>query len=192
MTLAVGERNKAGSLNLHLGDADCTSHSYTFSLRTLKPNLRQQVVADYGASLAEPLKVEKEGTTPGLGPIHSLLVIGDWSDKPVDVVLSGIALVPPTAELRARQESSGKSRPGRPNRLAKRPRLRRRRGKTCWKKVRNIRRTARRSRTSSPWRRTLSPSPCRLGNTLAINSCPMLPNPATRLSKRRRTSRGTR
>jgi endoglucanase len=70
-------------------------------LRNLKPGAPRQVVADYGASLAEPLKVEKAGTTPGLRHISSLLVIGDWSDKPVDVVLSRIALVPPTDQLRA-------------------------------------------------------------------------------------------
>ena len=58
-------------------------------------------MADYGASLAEPSKVEKAGTTPGLGQISSLIVVGDWSDKPVDVVLSRIALVPPTDEIRA-------------------------------------------------------------------------------------------
>ena len=45
--------------------------------------------------------MEKAGTTPGLGPDSGLMVIGDWSDKPVDVVLSRIALVPPTDEIRA-------------------------------------------------------------------------------------------
>ena len=100
LTLALGEQNKAGSLNLHLGDADGTSHTYKFDLRKLKPGAPQQVVADYGASLAEPQNVEKPGTAPGLGPLTIFMVIGDWSDKPIDVVLSRIALAPPTDELR--------------------------------------------------------------------------------------------
>ena len=101
MTLAVTERNRAGMLSLHLTNADGTSHIYDFELRKLKPNAPQQLVADFGASLAEPSKVEKAGATPGLGQISSLIVVGDWSDKPVDVVLSRIALVPPTDEIRA-------------------------------------------------------------------------------------------
>ena len=101
LTLVVGEQNKAATLSLHLGDADGTTHTYKFDLRKLKPGMPRQLPADSGASLAEPEKVEKAGTTPGLDNIASLLVIGDWSDKAVDVVLSGIALVPPTDELRA-------------------------------------------------------------------------------------------
>ncbi|MGA2255690.1 MAG: glycoside hydrolase family 9 protein [Thermoguttaceae bacterium] len=103
MTVAVTERNKAGSLNLHLTDANGTIHTYRFELRNLKPNTPQQLVTDYGASLAEPLTVEKSGITPGLGQISTLMIIGDWSDKPVDVVLSRIALVPPTDEMRAQR-----------------------------------------------------------------------------------------
>ena len=37
MTLAVTARNQAGSLSLHLADADGTTHSYRFDLRKLKP-----------------------------------------------------------------------------------------------------------------------------------------------------------
>ncbi len=95
------ERNKAGNLTLHLSDADGASHSYRFELRNLKPNSPQQLVADYGASLAEPLKVEKVGTPPGLRQISTWMIVGDWSDKPIDLVLSGIALVPPTDDIRA-------------------------------------------------------------------------------------------
>ena len=101
MTLAVGEQNKASTLNLHLSDADGTSHQYKFDLRELKPGASQQVVAEYGASLAEPQNVEKAGKTPGLDNVASLMVIGDWSGNTVDVVLSGIVLVPPTDEFRA-------------------------------------------------------------------------------------------
>ena len=104
MMLVVGEQNKAGSLSLHLGDADGTSHSFRFDLRQLKPGVAQQVVADYGASLAEPQSVEKVGTTLGLDGVASLMVIGDWSGNVVDVMLSGIVLVPPTDDLRAQRE----------------------------------------------------------------------------------------
>jgi endoglucanase len=103
MTLAVGEQNKASTLNLHLSDADGTSHTYKFDLRKLKPGEPQQLVADYGASLAEPQNVEKAGKTPGLDNVASLMVIGDWSGNTVDVVLSGIVLVPPTDEIRAQR-----------------------------------------------------------------------------------------
>ena len=101
MTLAVGQQNKAETLSLHLSDADGTSHAYKFDLRKLKPGTPQQIVADYGASLAEPQNVEKPGGTPGLDAVASLMVIGDWSGNPVEVVLSGIVLVPPTDERRA-------------------------------------------------------------------------------------------
>jgi len=103
MTLAVTEQNQAATLNLHLGDADGTSHAYRFDLRKLKPGQPQTVIPEYGASLAEPLKVEKAGATPGLSQVSSLMVIGDWSEKPADVVLSRITLAPPTDELRAQR-----------------------------------------------------------------------------------------
>lgn len=105
MTLAATEQNRAATLNLNLGDADGTGHTYKFDLRKLKPGVPQQVVPDYGVSLTEPQNVEKPGTTPGLdlARISIFMVIGDWSDKPVDVVLSGIGLTPPTDELRAQR-----------------------------------------------------------------------------------------
>ena len=101
MTLAVTEKNRASTLNLHLSDAGGTSHVYRFDLGKLKPNKPQQLVCDYGASLAEPLKVDKVGTTPGVGQIGILMVIGDWSDRPIDVIISKIALAPPSDEIRA-------------------------------------------------------------------------------------------
>ena len=101
MRLAVTEQNKAGTLSLILNDADGTSHKYTFDLRKLKPGLPAQLVPDYGASLAEPEIVEKPGTTPGLDGVAVWMIVGDWSGNALDVVLSGIGLVPPTGELRA-------------------------------------------------------------------------------------------
>ena len=103
MALTVGEQNKAGTLSLHLSDSDGTSHTYRFDLRKLKSGAPQQLVADNGASLAEPQNIEKPGTTPGLDGVASYMVIGDWGGNPADVVLSGIVLVPPTDELRAQR-----------------------------------------------------------------------------------------
>jgi hypothetical protein len=99
LTLTVCEQNQAGSLRLHLSDSDGTSHRYQFDLTRLRPGVPQQVVADYGASLAEPQSVEKTGNTPGLDNIASLMVIGDWGGNAVELVLSGITLVPPTDEM---------------------------------------------------------------------------------------------
>ena len=69
MTLAVTERNRAGSLSLHLIDAGGTSHIYGFELRKLKPNTPQQLVADYGASLAEPPRWRRQAQRPAWGQI---------------------------------------------------------------------------------------------------------------------------
>ncbi len=103
MTLTAGQRNTLGTLNLHLSDSDGTSQVYTFDLRKLKPGATRQLVAQYGASVAEPQSVEKPGTVPGLGNIATWMIMGDWSTGAVDVVLSGMVLVPPTEALRAQR-----------------------------------------------------------------------------------------
>jgi endoglucanase len=103
VTLTAGKRNKLGTLNLHLTDSDGTSHVYTFDLRKLKPGTPRQLVAEYGASVAEPQSVEKAGTVPGLANVATWMIVGDWSMGAVDVVLSGLVLVPPTGELRAQR-----------------------------------------------------------------------------------------
>jgi endoglucanase len=101
VTLAVGPRNRAGSLMLQLVDAGGTRHSYHFDLRKLKPGKPQQLTPDFGASLAAPEKAESQGTAPGVSRVLTWLLIGDWSGGAVDLVVSRIVLVPPTAELRA-------------------------------------------------------------------------------------------
>jgi len=87
LTLTVSEQNKAGLLNLHLTDADGTSHTYKFGLRQLQPGVSQRVTAEFGASLAEPQNVEKPGEKPGLQGVVNCMVIGDWSGNAVEVVL---------------------------------------------------------------------------------------------------------
>ena len=49
----------------------------------------------------EPQAVNKLGATAGLDGVAGWAVVGDWSGGRVDVVLSGIVLVPPTDLLRA-------------------------------------------------------------------------------------------
>ena len=101
LTVTVGPGNQAKALNLQLGDADGTRHSYRFDLSSLRPGEERQVTADSGASVAEPLKVDEPGTTPGFGPLAIYMLVGDWSSNPVDLLLNSISLVPPTDELRA-------------------------------------------------------------------------------------------
>jgi endoglucanase len=101
LTLTVTGQNQAGTLNLHLQEADGTAHVYRFDLKDLTPGQAQTLTPDYGVSLNEPSTVEKPGATPGLLQVNTLMVIGDWSGKPVDIVLSRVALTPPTAALLA-------------------------------------------------------------------------------------------
>ena len=141
LTLAVGEQNKAELLNLLLRDADGTSHQFKFNLRGLTPGSSQKVAAEYGAALAEPQIVEKPGDTPGLEGVVSYLVIGDWSGSAVDVVLSGIELVPPTETLLPNGPKLRERRPRKRTRLAKWPRRRRTPAASSWKPAHHIRRT---------------------------------------------------
>jgi endoglucanase len=101
LTLTLGEKNKATTLNFQLSDADGTTHSYQFDLRPLTPGVSRKVVPNYGASLAEPQKVEKPGSTPGLESVATILVMGDWTGNAVEVVLTAIELTPPTDALGA-------------------------------------------------------------------------------------------
>lgn len=105
LRLTAGDGNQAAAINLHLGDADGTSHSYRFDLSPLAagdPGVRL-LTPEYGAALAEPGKAEKPGETPGLdlAKLSLVMLIGDWSGKAVDVTLASIVLVPPDDALRA-------------------------------------------------------------------------------------------
>jgi endoglucanase len=98
LKLLVTEANKAPVLNVTIADAAERGAHFTFDLRNLKRNRVVQVLANYGASLAEP---EKPGKRPDLARITNVLVMGGWTAEPVDVVLSEIVLVPPNDEVRA-------------------------------------------------------------------------------------------
>ncbi|MBE0542529.1 MAG: glycoside hydrolase family 9 protein [Verrucomicrobia bacterium] len=103
LTLTVSTSNRIRTLNLHLGDADETSHAYGFDVSNLTPGVPAQVVAEHGASIAFPQNIERPGQAAGLTNIASWILIGDWSSSAVDLVLSSVALVPPTEELRAQR-----------------------------------------------------------------------------------------
>jgi len=107
LRVTAGGGNQATAINLHLGDADGTSHSYRFDLSKLVAGggATQVLTPEYGASLAEPGKEEKPGSAPGLDLANLALVmlIGDWSANAVDLTLSGVILVPPDEALRARR-----------------------------------------------------------------------------------------
>ena len=98
LKLMVTKENKAPVLNVTIGDAAERGANFTFDLQKLKRGQTVQVLANYGASLAEP---EKAGKKPDLAHITNILVMGGWTAQPVDAVLSGIVLVPPNDEIRA-------------------------------------------------------------------------------------------
>ena len=105
LVLSVGKNNKAQALNLLLQDADGTGGKFKYDLSRLKPDESHTVLPEHGASLAEPGEFEKPGKTPGLdlANIAGVMIIGDWGTEPVEVVLSKIALTPPTEELRGQR-----------------------------------------------------------------------------------------
>lgn len=110
LRVAVGPDNNARALTLHLGDADGTGHQYRFDLSSLKPGEPAVLLAEHGASLVEPTKVEKPGTIPGLdlSAITNVMIIGDWTDKPVNLYLSGISVAPPDDSIRAARDKFAK------------------------------------------------------------------------------------
>ena len=105
LTVTASERHKAKVLFLSLSDADGTSHKYRFDLSVLQPGITRQITAMDGASLAEPLSVDKPGTVRGLdlARIEILVFVGDWTANPVDLTLSAVSVVPPTSESLAQR-----------------------------------------------------------------------------------------
>jgi endoglucanase len=109
--VAATPQNQAAAITLHLGDGDGTGHQYRFDLRKLKPGEVAVLVAEHGASLDAPEKVEKAGTAPGLDleTITNVMIIGEFSAKPIDIFLSGITLVPPDEQLKAERVKLAKT-----------------------------------------------------------------------------------
>ncbi|HUT35206.1 MAG TPA: glycoside hydrolase family 9 protein [Planctomycetota bacterium] len=101
--LTAAEGHGAARLRLILGDADGTTHEYAFDLAALKRGEPQTVTAENGASLAEPGQLKAPGKTEGFDAarLTMIQVQGDWSDKPVDLLLAGIVLVEPNEAILA-------------------------------------------------------------------------------------------
>lgn len=104
LRILVGQGNHTSTLYIVLSDSDGTVHRYRFDLRKAQPNTPITLIADYGTSIAEPYEVEKKGEKAGLSDIAVWMVVGDWSDDPLDVTLIHLELVPATDALRAQRE----------------------------------------------------------------------------------------
>ncbi|MBM4086821.1 MAG: hypothetical protein FJ272_18695, partial [Planctomycetes bacterium] len=103
--VTVGPDNKARRIRLILGDADGSKQEHAFDLANLKPGEPATVTAEFGASLAEPAKSGDPGQIAGFDAAHVTMmqVQGDWSDRPVDLLITGIVLVEPNDVLRAQR-----------------------------------------------------------------------------------------
>ncbi len=112
LQLTVNAGNQADRLRLILGDADGTSHEYAFILSQRTTGETIEITAVDGASLSD----ENAGKTEGkladfdLAHITMIQVQGDWSSKPVDVLLSGITLAAPDRHILAERSKAAEQR----------------------------------------------------------------------------------
>ncbi len=104
LRVQIGQGNRASTLFVVMEDSDGTKHRYRFDLTKAQPTAPTTLIADYGASLAEPYEVEDPGKKAGFTDIAVLMVVGDWSNEPLEVTLSHLELLPPTDALRAQRE----------------------------------------------------------------------------------------
>lgn len=104
ITVTATGANQAVFLRLNLEDSDGTMHIYTFDLSGLEKGKTQTITASHGTSLGEPEAIEKEGTTPGFGKLKLWMLIGDWSDRPIDLFVSRIELVSPDDAILSERE----------------------------------------------------------------------------------------
>lgn len=104
LTVSTGEGNKASKLRVIIG-AEGAGHEYIFDLSALKPGESTTLLAESGASLREPVKTPKEdkGKTFDAAKISLFQIQGDWSAKPVDLLIARIALTEPTAAIQAQR-----------------------------------------------------------------------------------------
>ncbi len=104
LTVSAGDGNKADKIRVILG-GDGGGHEYTFNLSGLKPGETATLLAESGASLRDPVKTPTEGKGKSFDAAHLNLfqIQGDWSAKPVDLLISKIALTEPTEAIQAQR-----------------------------------------------------------------------------------------
>ena len=106
LTVTVNAGNQAKSLRLALQDADGTEHNYLFVLDGAAPGAASRLVAQDGASLKEPASLGQPGKLPGfeLTQVANVVLVGDWTDAPLDVSVRKLELTEPTPEITAARE----------------------------------------------------------------------------------------
>ena len=104
LTVSAGDGNKADKIRVILG-GEGAGHEYTFDLSALKPGESATLLAESGASLREPVKTptEEKGKSFDAAKINLFQIQGDWSAKPVDLLITKIALTEPTEAIQAQR-----------------------------------------------------------------------------------------
>ncbi len=101
LTVSAGDGNQADKIRVILG-GDGAGHEYTFNLSALKPGESVTLLAESGASLRDPVK-EGKGKSFDAAHINLFQIQGDWSDKPLDLLIARIALTEPTEAIHAQR-----------------------------------------------------------------------------------------
>ncbi len=104
LRMQTGQGNRASTLFVVISDADGTTHRYRYDLTRAQPGVPTTLIADYATAVAEPYEVEKAGERAGLSDIAVWMVVGDWSNEPVDVTLIQMELLPASDAFRAQRE----------------------------------------------------------------------------------------
>jgi endoglucanase len=103
LTVTVGEGNRSKSLRVAFQDADGTEHNYLFALAGVAAGATAALIADDGASLREPHSTGEAGKQDGfdLAQVANVVLVGEWSDAPVDVTVHQLTLIESTSEILA-------------------------------------------------------------------------------------------
>ncbi|MDX1934738.1 MAG: glycoside hydrolase family 9 protein [Capsulimonadales bacterium] len=108
LKLRVGPQNKVGLLRVLLRDAGEQAATYEFVV----PPAGEEFVTVYargGTALRTPMSLEKQGVPFDLSRVRQWQILGDWSDKPCDIEVESIGIIPANAEiLAARAEKERK------------------------------------------------------------------------------------
>jgi len=104
LTVSAGNGNRAEIIRVILG-GDGGGHEYSFNLSALKPGESVTLLAESGASLRDPVKApaEAKGKSFDAARINLFQIQGDWSARPVDLLITKIALTEPTEAIRAQR-----------------------------------------------------------------------------------------